>query len=142
MYMPEYRSPINGAVLPRGKPFTKGEAQREIARKGAAASNKVQREKRNCKQLASLILSAPAPVNEKQREELAKLLGVDAEEISINLVSTYAQAQKAAKGDLHALMYLRDTAGERPTERVEMNMVDQSVFSEVEEFLYDGDGKS
>lgn len=48
--MPEYKSPINGQPLPRGKPFTQGEAQREIARKGAAATNRKKKLKRTLRE--------------------------------------------------------------------------------------------
>ena len=40
------------------------------------------------------------------------------DEITIGTIATFAQAQKAIKGDLPSLVYLRDTSGQKPVENI------------------------
>ena len=80
---------------------TKSE-QREIARAGGIASGKVRKEKKWFK------------------EEIEKQIGGSIDKI-IN-----AMLEKAKKGDIQAGQFLRDTIGEKPTDKVENTNVEMS----------------
>ena len=50
-------SPVNGQPVPEGRKFTPGEAQREIARKGARASNEKKRRRKLIRETIEEVLS-------------------------------------------------------------------------------------
>lgn len=76
--------------------------QREIAKKGAAASTKVRREKANFKKLCEIAL------NEVYKGEMT-----NAEAMVISMIT------KALEGDTKAFEVIRDTAGQKPVQVVE-----------------------
>lgn len=96
----------------RGDPRTKAAARK---------SAEVRANKRQCKDLAKMILEQAAPMNPAQKKQMAKLLGITKDEVTIALVSIFQQGQKAMKGDLAALTFLRDTAGEKPKDNVDVS---------------------
>ena len=49
------------------------------------------------------------------------------------------QFEKALKGDTRAFEVIRDTAGQKPVEKVEMATIDQSVIDEVERMVFKDD---
>ena len=59
-----------------------------------------------------------APFKSKTFEQLKKLLG-DNNDITIRYCIIASMAEKAAKGDVQASIFLRDTAGEKPKEEIE-----------------------
>ena len=130
-------SPRNGNPVPEGGKehrFKTGEERAREAGKRGARKRKI---KRDCQSIAQMVLAAGAPLDEAAKEKIADLLGLTVEEVTINVVGTFAQAKKAAAGDLSALCYLRDTAGEKPLERVAVASTDSAKkLKEVEKFLY------
>ena len=76
--------------------------QREIAKKGAAASAKVRRENANFKKLCEIAL------NEVYKGEMT-----NAEAMVISMIT------KALEGDTKAFEVIRDTAGQKPVQVVE-----------------------
>lgn len=130
-------SPVNGQPVPKGKPFQAGE---ERAKEMAKRSVRKRKVKRDCQSIAQMVLAAGAPLDDANKQKIADLLGLTLEEVTINVVGTFAQAKKAAAGDLSALCYLRDTAGEKPLERVAVASTDSTKkLKEVEKFLYADD---
>lgn len=130
-------SPINGQPVPVGKKFVAGDSRAVEMQKRATRKRKV---KRDCQSIAQMVLAAGAPLDDANKQRIADLLGLTLEEVTINVVGTFAQAKKAAAGDLSALCYLRDTAGEKPLERVAMATTDSTKkLKEVEKFLYSDD---
>lgn len=87
--------------------FRTGKEQVEIARKGGIASGEARREKRLF------------------REAIEKKLGANIDDI-INAMIT-----KASSGDVQATTFLRDTIGEKPTDKLEAD-VDSNVIINVE----------
>ena len=55
--------------------------------------------------------------------------------LTVQQMSLIAQAQKAIKGDAQALAFLRDTAGEKPVERVEVNADISKATEEIEDLI-------
>lgn len=111
--------------------FKAGKKQAEIARQGAIASTAVRREKRTMREIAEIILSKDVMTSDGvvtgKYAVLAKVI------------------DKALKGDLQAATFIRDTIGEKPSDKQEItgNLGIKKVFvtkeeqAEVEEHIAD-----
>lgn len=111
------------------KPFDQftAEEQREIRQKGAKASADSRRRKKAMSEMAERVLAAPMPVSKKTEDQLIQF-GFEVNDANVQLMSLLAVARNAAKGDLAALTFLRDTAGERPTDKVDMTSRTEGDF--------------
>ena len=102
--------------------FKAGKKQAEIARQGAIASTAVRREKRTMREIAEIILSKDVTTSDGvvtgKYAVLAKVI------------------DKALKGDLQAATFIRDTIGEKPTEKTQTEL---TLTQALVEFV---DGKS
>ena len=105
---------------------TKSE-QRETQRKGGIASGEARRRKKAMSEMAERVLAAPMPVSKKTEDQLIQF-GFEVNDANVQLMSLLAVARNAAKGDLAALTFLRDTAGERPTDKVDMTSRTEGDF--------------
>ena len=104
-------------------PFDKlsEDEQREIRRKGGIASGKVRREKKLIRDVASSVLSLQAPISQNARKDMAERWGVTEDDIDVMFVSIATIASKAMKGDTKAFEVIRDSAGQKPTDKVDMS---------------------
>lgn len=117
--------------------FKTGKQQVDIARQGGIASGIAKREKRTMREIAEIILSKDVMTSDGV---VTGKYAVLAEVI-----------KKALKGDLQAATFIRDTIGEKPTDKQEItgNLGVKKVFvtkedqAEVEEHIADviGDGR-
>ena len=107
--------------LKKGKAtrFKAGEEQAKIARKGAEASAKKRKEKKLLKDCFDELLS-----REWENKNGQKSTGAEA--------ITLTMFKKALAGDPKAFEIVRDTAGQKPVERVMLAEVDQKTINEVE----------
>lgn len=111
--------------------FKTGKQQVDIARQGGIASGIAKREKRTMREIAEIILSKDVMTSDGvvtgKYAVLAKVI------------------EKALKGDLQAATFIRDTIGEKPTDKQEItgNLGVKKVFvtkeeqAEVEEHIAD-----
>lgn len=98
---------------------SKSEA-RERGRKGGIASGKARREKRTMQEIAKALLSMP--MEDKELETVEYLQGYKGKNISAGEAALLVQMQKAIKeADGRAFALVRDTAGEQPVQKVEVN---------------------
>ena len=88
--------------------FKAGKKQAEIARQGAIASTAVRREKRTMREIAEIILSKDVMTSD----------GVVTGKYAI----LAEVIKKALKGDLQAAAFIRDTIGEKPTEKTQTEL--------------------
>ena len=102
--------------------FKAGKKQAEIARQGAIASTAVRREKRTMREIAEIILSKDVTTSD----------GV----VSGKYAVLAKVIDKALKGDLQAAAFIRDTIGEKPTEKTQTEL---TLTQALVEFV---DGKS
>ena len=102
----------------------------EEAKKGAKASAEAKRKKRDLKKAIQVLLETD--IKGKNGE-----IKSGAEAIAI------AQFQKALKGDTRAFEVLRDTAGQKPIEKVEQVNIDGEHIDKVNELkaYFDGEGQ-
>lgn len=91
----------------------------EAGRRGAAKTNEIRRKKRKLKDALEIILELPASTNNRQ---ILKQLGIDDDqEMTNQMLLAVAAFQKALKGDVRAMEFIRDT-----TENVPMTKLDEA----------------
>ena len=100
--------------------------RRANASKAGKASGEARRKKRDLRQAIEILLDTE--IKGKNGE-----IKSGAEAIAI------AQFQKALKGDTRAFEVIRDTAGQKPVEKVMVAEVDNDVISEIENMVLNDD---
>ena len=93
------------------------EEQREIARMGGIASGEVRKEKKLIKDQFNLLLSLP--LKDPKAKKQLQSLGIDVDNLDNQMAMVISMWQKAIKGDVNAFNSIRDTIGEKPTDKVE-----------------------
>lgn len=101
---------------------TKAE-QREIARKGGIASGKARREKRALKDTLEELLAMPMKEGRSADiDEIKSIAGIKGKNITMQEAIMLSMLDKAAKGDVKAAEYVRDTIGQKPDNRMNIDM--------------------
>lgn len=101
----------------------------EDAKKGAKKSAEARRKKRDLRQAIEILLETDIEGDDGQVQSGAEALAI-------------AQFKKALKGDTRAFEVLRDTAGQKPIEKVQVADVDQDVINDVERAVFDMEEES
>ena len=115
--------------------------KREIATKGGIASGVARRRKRDMKDAIDLLLSNPCNLESKDGDsikKLAKKLGIKEEDMDNQMamiISMFRISLSGGKNSVSAATFLRDTVGEKPVEKVEMNASVDKVAKEVDEYV-------
>ena len=112
----------NSQNLIRNEDRTPSE-RRANASKAGKASGEARRKKRDLRQAIEILLETD--IKGKNGE-----IKSGAEAIAI------AQFQKALKGDTRAFEVIRDTAGQKPIEKVAVSEVTEDVINDVEKMVY------
>lgn len=99
---------------------------RERGKKGGIASGEARRKKRDLKRALEVLL---------EKDIIAK----DGTVVSGAEAIVAQQFKKAMKGDTKAFEVIRDTAGQKPIERMVVAEVEQSVIDEVESIVLKND---
>lgn len=94
------------------------EQRRESARRAGKASAKKKRERREMREMARDILEMP--LREGGVDEVRSMAEVKGKNVTVMEAALLVQAQKALAGDTRAFEMIRDTAGMKPVERVEV----------------------
>ena len=86
----------------------------ECGKKGGPISQEVQRRNRSMRNAIKAIFELEVPTSKEFRKSLKKM-GFPADEKTTTMfMALFKQVEKAMKGDLDALIFLRDTIGEKP----------------------------
>ena len=116
---------------------TKAE-QREIARKGGIASGKARKEKKALKETLETLLAMPMKNGKSiDVEEIQSIAAVKGKNITMQEAIMVAMLNKAAKGDVRAAEYVRDTIGQKPSDKMKLE-ADVSMndkLKEVESYI-------
>lgn len=92
--------------------------RRELSRKGGLASAAARRRKKDIREVFDALLSSPAT---PEMQEKAEKLGFDAETVgTIYDVLGVAMIDKAMSGDGYCFQLVRDSAGDKPTDKSEV----------------------
>lgn len=92
--------------------------QREITSKGGKKSGQVRAEKKKFKELFNDFLSRP--VEKEEIKQKLKEFGFSDSELTNKNAMMLAQYNKALTGDTSAFTAVRDTLGEKPTDKLEI----------------------
>ena len=110
--------------------------QRRIRSQGGKAKAKKQRERKTFQETAKLILSMAVKSGEAvDISTIQSFADLNGKNMSVEEAIVLAQALKAIKGDRYAAEYLRDTAGEKPVEKVEVKQNIKEVTQRIEEIF-------
>ena len=104
------------------QPFTSDQSREEAkinGAKGGIASGKARREKADLRRMCQMVLEMDIKGKDGTMKSGAEAI-------------TLAQLQKALKGDAKAYEVLRDTAGQKPVEKVEQVNIDMEYDQSVE----------
>lgn len=95
----------------------------EEAKKGGIKSGETRRRKRDLRLMCQMVLEMDIKGKDGTTKSGAEAI-------------TLAQMQKALKGDAKAFEVLRDTAGQKPVEKIAMAEVSQDIINEVEKAVF------
>lgn len=94
---------------------------RKIAARGGVKSGEARREKKRMKECINLLLNLDVK-NSKARETL-KALGISEEDMTNEMAMMASVMNKAMKGDIQAVNFLRDTSGQMPANTINVSKV-------------------
>lgn len=110
----------------------------ERARKGGVASGKARREKKAFKETIETLLSMSTQEgNAVSIEEIQSFASLSGQNISVQEAIAIAQVQKAMQGDTKAAEYVRDSIGQKPSDKLHVNtgMELNDKLKEVEAYI-------
>ena len=111
---------LNPQNLVRNEDRTPEQRRKNAAKAGKASAAK-RRERKAMQEIARIVLDMPLEPGEV--EEIEGLSFEDCPDANLTLgqAAVLAVAKKAKRGDVQALVFLRDTAGEKPVDKVEVS---------------------
>ena len=113
------------------------EEARSRGRKGGIASGKARREKKALKETLEELLTMPLKDGRADDiEKIKSIASIKGKNITMQEAIMVAMLNKAAKGDVRAAEYVRDTIGQKPDNKMNIDM-NLPVFFEGEDFLDD-----
>lgn len=113
------------------------EQRRENGRKGGIASGEAKRKKKAMRERLEILLDMPLKSGRgADLEAIKNFAELKGKNITVQDAMMIAQIQKALKGDTTAATFVRDTAGENPSVKV-----DAEVDMELNITIDYGDGK-
>lgn len=125
--------------LRQGNPetqFKSGQNAVENGRKGGIASGESKRRKKDMRERLEILLSMP--IKSGKEIDIEKIKSFDLLEdknITVEDTILMTMIQKALKGDLSAVTFLRDTSGQKCAEKVEITQsIDESII-EIEKYM-------
>lgn len=111
------------------------EQRRENGRKGGIASGEAKRAKKAMRERLEILLDLPMKDGKgTDIENIKNFAALKGKNITVQDAMMIAQIQKALKGDTTAAAFVRDTAGQKPTEDMNMS-VNLPVFFKGEDEL-------
>ena len=108
-------SPVNGVPLPEGRRFEPGEEQRERSRRAGKRSGEVRRQRKTMRQELEYLLTEEIHDKNGKAMNTQKALGTSLIKAALN-------------GSVQAFIAIRDTIGEKPVERVDVQAADFSAL--------------
>lgn len=112
------------------RPFTSDQNREEAAkngRKGGKASGEARRRKREIREMLEEYLAMPAKVNGKDATRKDVMV--------LNAIRIVTEGNASDSDFLKAFALIRDTIGEQPVQRVEVDTIDPQARAEMDELL-------
>lgn len=99
------------------------EQRRENGRKGGIASGEAKRKKKAMRERLEILLDLPMRAGKgADLQAIKNFAALKGKNITVQDAMMIAQIQKALKGDTNAAAFVRDTAGENPSVKVEADV--------------------
>lgn len=108
---------------------------RKRGAKGGKASGRARRERKAMKEMAQIVLDMPMMAGKLDDLEKMAFADVPDAHLTVGQKAVLAVAAKAVSGDVVALTFLRDTAGEKPTEKVEVSGEVAAAASDIRKMI-------
>ena len=114
---------MNDQNLIKPKRDQTAEQRKAAASKAGKAAAKKRREKKQMQEIAKIVLHMPFEGTDAQLDDLEGLSFEDYPDrkLTVSEISILKVAKKAMRGDIAAIQFLRDTAGEKPVEQLEVS---------------------
>lgn len=114
---------MNDQNLIKPKRDQTAEQRKAAASKAGKAAAKKRREKKQMQEIAKIVLHMPFEGTDAQLDDLEGLSFEDYPDrkLTVSEISILKVAKKAMRGDIAAIQFLRDTAGEKPVEQIEIS---------------------
>jgi hypothetical protein len=113
------------------------EQRAENGRKGGIASGEAKRKKKAMRETLDVLLAMPMKSGKyADIEAIKNFAALKGKNINVQEAMVISMLQRAMKGDVRAAEWIRDTAGQRPVDTMNMNM-NLPVFFEGEDELED-----
>ena len=114
---------MNDKNLIKPKRDQTAEQRKAAASKAGKAAAKKRREKKQMQEIAKIVLHMPFEGTDAQLDDLEGLSFEDYPDrkLTVSEISILKVAKKAMRGDIAAIQFLRDTAGEKPVEQIEVS---------------------
>ena len=106
------------------------EQRAECGRKGAEKANETKRKRKEMRETLDILLNMPLKKGKVySAEEIKSFADLKGKNITIDQAMMVCLVQKALKGDLNAITMVRDTVGEKPTEKMEIKDTTPVIIS-------------
>lgn len=114
---------MNDQNLIKPKRDQTAEQRKAASSKAGKAAAKKRREKKQMQEIAKIVLHMPFEGTDAQLDDLEGLSFEDYPDrkLTVSEISILKVAKKAMRGDIAAIQFLRDTAGEKPVEQIEVS---------------------
>ena len=106
------------------------EQRAEYGRKGAEKANETKRKRKEMRETLDILLNMPLKKGKVySAEEIKSFADLNGKNITIDQALMVKLIQKALKGDLNAIGMVRDTVGEKPTDKMEIKDTTPVIIS-------------
>ena len=106
------------------------EQRAEYGRKGAEKANETKRKRKEMRETLDILLNMPLKKGKVySAEEIKSFADLKGKNITIDQAMMVCLIQKALKGDINAIAMIRDTVGEKPSDKVEVKDVTPVIIS-------------
>ena len=110
------------------------EERSECGRKGGIASVEARRNKKALKERLEILLDMPMKNGrEADIEAIKNFAALKGKNITVQDAMMIAQIQKALKGDTQAAVFIRDTVGQNPTTKVDVDIEPVVIVNDITE---------
>ena len=106
------------------------EQRAEYGRKGAEKANETKRKRKEMRETLDILLNMPMKKGKVySAEDIKSFADLKGKNITIDQAMMITLVQKALKGDLNAITMVRDTVGEKPTDKMEIKDTTPVIIS-------------
>lgn len=106
------------------------EQRREYGRKGGLKKGENYKRRKELKETLNILLDMPLKTGRTTTvEKVQAFANLKGKNITVDQAMMVCLIQKALKGDLNAIAMVRDTIGEKPTEKIDVKDVTPVIIS-------------